>query len=275
MTPGARAPHQRPGAWSARAARHLAFSAVRDNGGMRFPSSSNFRRVGVPSMPGLPLRNLFRSDHLGALDAADAAQIRALGITRVLDFRGREERSAAACRLPDVQVLSLPIEPTIVQKLSDLMAEGHRLTGADVGAHMRDTYRGFVRDNTPRFAEFFAHLLASDEPTVFHCTAGKDRTGFAAALLLKALGVPDAQVMEDYLLTNDRLQLPEASRMGLPREAMEVLWRVQPDFLHAAFAEVDALYGSLEGYFREGLALREAERARLAQLYRDPAAARP
>lgn len=242
---------------------------------MRFASSSNFRRVGLPGVPGLPLRNLYRSDHLGALDESDAAQIRALGISRVLDFRGREERSAAACRLPDVQVLSLPIEPTIVQKLAELMAAGHRLTGPDVTAHMQDTYRGFVRDNTPRFAEFFTHLLASDEPTVFHCTAGKDRTGFAAALLLKALGVPDAQVMEDYLLTNDRLQLPEASRMGLPREAMEVLWRVQPGFLQAAFAEVDAMFGSLEGYFREGLALREPERARLAELYRDPPAARP
>src|SRR4051812_40127631 len=227
---------------------------------MRFASSSNFRRVGAGSVPGLPLRNLYRSDHLGALNAADAAQIRALGITRVLDFRGVDERTSAACRLPDVTVHSLPIEPTIVQKLSALRAAGHQLTAGDMVAHMQDTYRGFVRENTGRFAEFFAHLLASDQPTVFHCTAGKDRTGFAAALLLKAVGVDDAQVMHDYLLTNDRLQLPEASRMGLPREAMEVLWRVQPAFLEAAFAQVDADFGSVEGFFRDGLGLRDAER---------------
>ena len=236
---------------------------------MRFASSSNFRRVGAGPVPGLPLRKLYRSDHLGALDAADAAQIRSLGITRVLDFRGVHERTSAACRLSEVTVHSLPIEPTIVQKLSELLAAGERLTAADMRGHMQDTYRGFVRHNTARFAEFFAHLLASDEPTVFHCTAGKDRTGFAAALRLKAVGVPDEEVMRDYLLTNDRLQLPEASRMGLPREAMEVLWRVQPSFLQAAFAEVDAVYGSLEGYFREGLGLREAERAALRQLYCD------
>src|SRR4051812_41796261 len=147
---------------------------------MRFASSSNFRRVGTGSMPGLPLRHLYRSDHLGALDAADAAQIRALGITRVLDFRGVDERTSAACRLADVTVHSLPIEPTIVQKLSALVGSGHKLTAADVTDHMQDTYRGFVRENTRRFAEFFGLLLASDEPTVFHCTAGKDRTGFAA-----------------------------------------------------------------------------------------------
>jgi len=229
---------------------------------MRFPGALNFRPVS-----GLrPV--LFRSDHLGALADADAAQIRALGVSRVLDFRGVQERTSAACRLTGVTVHSLAIEPTIVQKLGELVAAGHRLTARDVTEHMHDTYRGFVRHNTQRFAEFFGHLLASGEPTVFHCTAGKDRTGFAAALLLKAVGTRDEEVMRDYLLTNDRLQLPSDSRMGLPREAMEVLWRVQPDFLQAAFAEVDALYGSLEGYFREGLGLRAAERAALDRLYR-------
>jgi protein-tyrosine phosphatase len=228
---------------------------------MRLPGATNFRRVST-------LRPvLFRSDHLGALDESDAQRILALGITRVLDFRGVQERSTAMCRLPEVTVHSLPIEPTIVQKLNELVAAGHRLTAADVTAHMQDTYRGFVRHNTPRFAQFFAHLLASNEPTVFHCTAGKDRTGFAAALLLKALGASDEEVMHDYLLTNERLQLPDVSRLGLPREAMEVLWRVQPGFLHAAFDEVDASFGSLEAYFQEGLALREPERAHLRHLY--------
>lgn len=234
---------------------------------MRFASSSNFRHVGEARAPGLPLRHLYRSDHLGALDAHDAAQISALGITRVLDFRGVDERTSASCRLEGVTVHSLPIEPTIVQKLGELVASGHAITGADVTAHMQDTYRGFVRHSTQRFAEFFAYLLASDEPTVFHCTAGKDRTGFAAALLLKAVGASDATVMHDYLLTNDRVRLPDASSMGLPREAMEVLWRVHPEFLQAAFDEVDALYGSLEQYLQEGLALREPERAHLRHLY--------
>jgi protein-tyrosine phosphatase len=232
---------------------------------MRFPSSSNFRSVGGPPRA---LRNLYRSDHLGALDEADARQIQALGVTRVLDFRGVDERTTAACRLPGVTVHSLPIEPTIVQKLNALVGAGHRLTGPDMAAHMQETYRGFVRHSTDRFAQFFQHLLASGEPTVFHCTAGKDRTGLAAALLLKAVGASDQEVMQDYLLTNDRLQLPDASRLGLPRDAMLVLWRVQPEFLQAALAEIDASYGSLEGYLREGLGLRDAERRTLQDLYK-------
>lgn len=229
---------------------------------MRLASISNFRPVGLR-----PLRHLWRSDHLGALDEGDAAQIQALGIRRVLDFRGVDERTAAACRLPDVTVHSLPIEPTIVQKLVDLVAAGERLGGDDVAEYMRDTYRGFVRNGTPRFAEFFGHLLESDQPTVFHCTAGKDRTGFAAALLLKAVGADDDEILRDYLLTNERLASPDISRLGLSREASQVLWRVQPDFLRAALEEADRQYGSLEGYLREGLALGAPERERLRALY--------
>jgi protein-tyrosine phosphatase len=228
---------------------------------MRLPGASNFRPITFLK----PV--LFRSDHLGALDAADAAQIRALGIRRVLDFRGVDERAGAMCALPDVTVHSLAIEPTIVQALQGLIAAGHRLTAADMAAHMEDTYRGFVRHNTHRFAEFFGHLLASGEPTVFHCTAGKDRTGFAAALLLHAVGAPKDEVMRDYLETNARLRMPEVSRWGLPREAMEVLWRVQPGFLQAAFDEAAARHRSLNGYLREALALGAAERARLRELY--------
>ncbi len=185
----------------------------------------------------------------------------------MLDFRGVNERASLPTALPGITVHSLAIEPTIVQVLNELMAAGHHLTAADVVAHMQDTYRGFVRHNTHRFAEFFGHLLESSQPTVFHCTAGKDRTGFAAALVLHALDASHEDVMRDYLLTNERLKPPEPSRYGLPEEAYTVLYRVQPEFLQAAYEALERDYGGLEGYLREGLGLREAERERLRELY--------
>src|SRR5690606_37187625 len=100
---------------------------------------------------GLRPRTLYRSHHLGALNADDARQVQALGIQRVLDFRGVHERASAVCALPDVTVHSLAIEPTVVQVLNALVASGHQLTVAEVAHHMRDTYRGFVRENTHRF----------------------------------------------------------------------------------------------------------------------------
>lgn len=235
--------------------------------------ASNFRDLGgYVADAGRKVRRLrlLRSDHLANLEPQDLSMLAArLGEgVRVLDLRGVAEREQAACAIPAATVHSLPIEPTIVQKLTDLLEAGHRITAADTVALMEETYRGFVRANTPRFASLFAHVLDEHEaPVVFHCTAGKDRTGFAAALILRSLGVSEEDVMRDYLLTNERLKMPDASRYGLTPEVGKVLWRVQPEFLQAAFEAVQADYGGLEGYFREGLGLRDAERERLRQLY--------
>jgi protein-tyrosine phosphatase len=177
--------------------------------------------------------------------------------------------------LPGVTLHSLAIEPTIVQVLSRLVAAGHRLTPGEVVAHMQDTYRGFVRHNTHRFAEFFAYLLESAEPTVFHCTAGKDRTGFAAALLLHAVGASHEEVMRDYLLTNERVKLPDGARFGLAPEAAAVLWGVRPEFLEAAYEAVRSDYGGLDRYFKEALGLGSRQRERLRELYLPPDAAEP
>ena len=232
-------------------------------------NATNFRDLAahVTASPGLKSHTLFRSDHLGALDEDDARQIQALGIRRVLDFRGAEERTAAACALPDVTVHSLAIEPTIVQKLNDLLAAGHRLTEGDVVALMQDTYRGFVHDNAPRFAELFRLLLAHDTPTVFHCTAGKDRTGFAAALILLALGVPRDVVMHDYLLTNTLYRRPEGMASHAPEEVLAVLWRVQEEFLDAALHMVDNDFGGLQTYLVEVLGVDAAAQKELAGRY--------
>jgi len=236
--------------------------------------AANFRDLAAHAAD-VPLRRgvLFRSDHLGALDADDARQIAGLGVRRVLDFRGVDERTALACVLPQVTVHSLAIEPTILQEISQLLANGRDLTPEIVVAQMQDTYRGFVRRSTHRFAEFFGHLLESGEPTVFHCTAGKDRTGFAAALVLHALGASRDTVMHDYLQTNERLKplaatgLVAAGGLAYPQHVASVLWRVQPEFLQASYEAIEQDYGGLEGYFREGLGLGEREGERLRELY--------
>ena len=92
---------------------------------------------------------------------------------------------------------------------------------------MRDSYRGYVQHNTPRFRALFAHLLEDRAPLVIHCTAGKDRTGFACALILHALGVPDDVISEDYLLTNRFYRRDPAASSDLPDDVRQVLGTVQ------------------------------------------------
>jgi protein-tyrosine phosphatase len=212
-------------------------------------------------------RKLFRSDHLADLTPEDLLTIDRLGVARVFDFRGKTERLAQACVIPGAVVHSLAIEPTVVQGLKTLIDAGHLVTVDNTVGLMQQTYRDFVLDNSPRFAQFFGHLLADGAPLVFHCTAGKDRTGSAAALLLEALGVPRAVILQDYLLTNDFYQMPKANPAGLPQEVMNVLWRVQANFLEAAFEVVEADFGSIPRYLKEALGVDAQAQERLAALY--------
>ena len=121
---------------------------------------------------------------------------------------------------------------------------------------------------TPRFRALFSHLLGDHAPLVIHCTAGKDRTGFACALILHALGVPDDLIAEDYLLTN-RFYRRDPNASDLPEEIKVVLGSVQASFLAAAFEAISAEYGDLECYFGDGLGLGPAERTSLVARYLD------
>lgn len=232
--------------------------------------ATNFRDLGgYAGLDGRTVRwrRLFRSDHLAGLTSQDQATVSALGVTRAFDFRGVAERAAVPYALPGVASHSLAIEPTVLQNMQDMLRSGHTLTAPDMVRLMQDTYRAFVHHNSPRFAELFAHLLAADAPLVFHCTAGKDRTGFAAALILLALGVPRPVVMQDYLLTNELFQMPHLAPGPAPKEVLAVLWGVQADFLEAALEVVDVDYGGMPAYLEKTLGLGPRQREQLCRLY--------
>src|SRR5450755_817728 len=233
--------------------------------------ASNFRDLGgYPARGGRAVRwrQIFRSNHLGHVTEPDLEMLRGLGLKSAFDFRGTEERVAAMCGLTEIAVHSLPIEPTVVAALRARHATGVALSSADALEVMRGSYRDYVRHNTPRFRALFAHLLEDSAPLVIHCTAGKDRTGFACALILHTLGVPDDLIAQDYLLTN-RFYRRDPHASDLPEEVKAVLGTVQASFLAAAFEAISAEYGDLECYFSDGLGLGAAERASLEARYLD------
>jgi len=216
-------------------------------------------------------RRLFRSDHLAGLSAQDLLALEHLGVTRAVDFRGAQERVADGYEWPGLAQHALTIEPTVVQRAFALVHQGHQLSVQETVGLMQDTYRGFVIDNAERFATLFRMLTESDRPLVFHCTAGKDRTGWAAALILLALGVPRETVREDYLLTNQLYRRPAAlaarAALAVPQEILDVLWRVQMPFLDSAFALAEERYGDMDRYLSEALGVDQAARAQLARMY--------
>jgi len=155
----------------------------------------------------------------------------------------------------------------VVAALRAIAATGTPLTMDHAVDAMRDSYRSYVQANTPRYRTLFAHLLEDRAPLVIHCTAGKDRTGFACALILHTLGVPQGVISEDYLLTNRFYRRDPNHSTDLPDEIRQVLGSVQVSFLAAAFEAIDADYGDLESYLRDGLGLGKAERAHLEARY--------
>jgi protein-tyrosine phosphatase len=233
--------------------------------------ATNFRDLGgYVGLDGRPLRwrRLFRSDHLAGLSDADQARLVELGLARAFDFRGVDERAATPYQLPGVQQRALSIEPTVVQRMQELAAAGRTMTAPVVVGLMQDLYRSLVTEHAHRFAELFDHLLQADAPVVFHCTAGKDRTGVAAALILLALGVPRDVVMQDFLLSNELYQRPSGlPHSDTPPEALAVLWRVQEGFLHAALQAVDDDHGGIDAYLQRRLGLGPAQREALAARY--------
>jgi protein-tyrosine phosphatase len=235
--------------------------------------ASNFRDLGgYPGHDGRMVRwrQVFRSNHLGHLTEADIAVLRGLGLKNAFDLRGSQERGTAICAIEEIAVHSLPIEPTVVAALRARLAGGRPLLPADALEAMRDSYGNYVRHSTSRLRSLFAHLLEAPPPLVIHCTAGKDRTGFACALILHALGVAEELIAEDYLLTNRYYRRDRSAASDLPDDVRQVLGSVDASFLAAGFDAIRADYGSLERYLGEGLGLGASQRARLQARYLEP-----
>jgi protein-tyrosine phosphatase len=238
---------------------------------LNLAGASNFRDLGgYPARDGKRTRwrQLFRSNHLGHLTEGDIAVLRELGLKSAFDLRGAEERLPTMCCYDGITVHSLPIEPVTMAVLRDLLATGKPVGSEETAEIMRESYRNYVRHNTASYKTLFAHLLDDTAPLVIHCTAGKDRTGFAAALILKALGVADDLVVEDYMLTNRFYRRAEAGLSSdLPDAVRAVLGTVEASFLLASLDTVRSDYGDLEAYFEAGLGLGPREREDLERRY--------
>ena len=236
---------------------------------LNLQGASNFRDLGGYTTADGRItrwRHIFRSNHLGQLTAEDVEAVRGLGVRSAFDFRGVDERMGGVCCVSEITVHSLPIEPTVVALLRAKL-QARALSSADALEIMRDSYRGYVRTNTHSFRELFAQLLKDTAPLVIHCTAGKDRTGFACALILHALGVPDQVISEDYLLTNRFYRRDPNSAPDLPADVRQAIGSVESSFLAAGFEAVNAQYGDLESFFRDGLGLGTPERNELKGRY--------
>ena len=243
---------------------------------VRLASADNFRDVtgpGYVTAAGEPLRSgvFYRSNELQLVDD-DTHALRRLGVGTIYDLRDGHEVEAH----PDVEVPGATWQHVEVVGIPP--GAGAALPDAAAAlALMNEIYGRFVTDPACRlsFATLLRGLATSATPQLFHCTAGKDRTGWAAALVLHVAGVAPEVVEADYLLTNERSAGTREKYLGLVAEHLgadrvptfEPTMVADPAYLRAAQSAAEATYGGLDGYLRDGLGLSDDElvalRARL------------
>ncbi|MFF3113863.1 tyrosine-protein phosphatase [Kitasatospora sp. NPDC057904] len=226
---------------------HLASAPnFRDAGGYR-TADGHWVRMGV----------VYRSGDLSRLTDEDLAELRRLGIRTVFDLRTPAERKAAPDRVPagatavDANVLGAAdtgaFNVTTPQAAVQAMVDAERtMVAADSArAAYRSVFTGLVERD--------------DENVVYHCTAGKDRTGWASAALLTALGVPRETVEADYLASNAYRAAENAATLAKLPPAYQAVYKplldVRPEYLDAGFDEVRKRFGSFDGYLKDGLGL--------------------
>ncbi|MEU5895529.1 tyrosine-protein phosphatase [Streptomyces venezuelae] len=236
---------------------------VRDVGGHRTYDGERVREGRV-----------YRADGLSKLTDTDLGTLAGLGLTKVIDFR-----VPAEVQYDGVDRLPAGLSPT-ARPVTDnglftrlLTAIGSRdpvkqeemLGSGKAAAFMRDVYRTFVTDaaNRAQFAATLRDIASSRSPLLYHCTSGKDRTGWTTYLLLRLVGVPERTAAGDYLASNTYRAAYDAKvREGLKQggfmqnpDLIIPLQEVRADYLDTALAEATQRYGGFSGYLTEGLGL--------------------
>jgi protein-tyrosine phosphatase len=241
----------------------------------------NFRDFGgYPTVDGKAVKwgYLFRSGQLSSLSEHDLELLGSLELGLVCDFRRQEEQDGDPSRLPGHQpprIASLPIIPGSNARFFE-QAEGKMADRQAMFDFMLDINRDFVEAQAPTYARMFREILHEpDTRFLVHCAAGKDRTGFAAAIILLALGVSRDVVMRDYMLTGfyfhpdkeiDRLR-QKYQMQQLDAQSILPMLEVHEGYLARALLAIDQSYPNVEVYLEEALGVGPQELQQLRAQY--------
>ncbi len=200
---------------------------------------------------------VYRSGDLSRLTDQDLAKLRRLGVRTVFDLRTPGEQKTAPDRIPAgataVNANVLGVADTGAFNVTSPQAAVQAMVDAERTMVSADSAR------TAYHSVLNALVERNDENVLFHCTAGKDRTGWASAALLTALGVPRETVEADYLASNTYRAAEIAATLAQLPPAYQAIYKplldVRSEYLAAGFDEVQRKFGSFDGYLKSGLGL--------------------
>ena len=173
--------------------------------------------------------------------------------TLIIDFRGINEAKKNPVNLPKELIknrVHLPVEPKVTELLKEL--DRGNTKGVDLNEIFKQAYRKYTVENLDTFKEFFKILFKnSGSKIIFHCTAGKDRTGFAAALILSLFGVSQRYIFEDYMLSNEQYKPTEKVTREVNQIGVKELLKVDETWLEAGLQEFQRQTGDVIDFASE------------------------
>lgn len=253
-------------------------SNTRDLGGIR--SADGVVRPGC----------LFRSGQLYFANEADIARLEALQLGRIYDFRSALERSEKPDpQIGDAENIHMPI-------VRDVTAGVTRDKKADSGVffmimekvrddpqfgvhYMTDTYRQMVQDGyaVSQYRKFISEVAdQNDGAVLWHCTAGKDRAGFAAVLLLEILGVSREDILEDYLSTNEHIAAETDKIVAMVNRKLDIsgveqavrdFFGAREEYIGIIYDYVDDVFGGMSGFIRGPLGITAEQEEMIRERY--------
>ncbi|WP_139422950.1 tyrosine-protein phosphatase [Chryseobacterium mulctrae] len=238
---------------------------------------TNFRTVGnIKNTDGRILKEgkFYRSGHLYKLKKKSFKTFENLGIKEVIDLRNSKEISQKPDQLSDTFIYknysAFEDEGDQLNQAKKLVLKG-KVKGSDADQRMLDFYKNYVTENPEIIKEIIHEILDSETPVLYHCTAGKDRTGIITALILTILKFDRTTIYNDYLLSNNyrkqlvqkRLHLANNLHFLFPKMDLNVIEKlswVEKNYLKTAFSEIDKKYGSIDIYIHQNLGISENKR---------------
>ena len=239
--------------------------------GLALEGQKNFRDLGgIISQNGKSVKwgKVFRSGELNNLTDADVQYIGSVNISKLVDFRDNSEIEEAPDNIPEgIETINIPIKQTVFNH--NMIASWLIMNDSLVfDTLLVAVNKQFVRDFQNEYSGFF-DLLETGESNLFHCTAGKDRTGLATVLFLSALDVDKETIIEDYLASNEyntemiEQTIEYVNSQGLNGELLRPILEVRLKYIEAAYEVIDNEYGGMANY----LDLLGVDREKLKSLF--------
>ena len=241
-------------------------------------SVSNFRDASIGSR--MKKNLLFRCAKLSTLNVKDIKILENLNPFAIIDFRDPKEVKMAPDNLsPKLleKYINLPISASTLSR----MVSQKQISGDNNKSYeevMEESYRMYINNHKKVWAKFFEILLRSNNrPIIFHCSAGKDRTGIASFMLQSIFKNPIDKIFENYLISNDLLTIKAATAeqktnstkqdTQVTKNMLSTLGKVQTSYLIAAINEIEKNFFSLENYFISQLGLKHNDIQKIKQIF--------